>query len=160
MTYIPPSRMQDSHLGQLNLQAEKDFPRALFVCSGGMLRSATCAQVMSHYGWNTRTVGTYSVAIQQVTIPVLNWADVIFCMESRHAEEIEDMFPDVYDQIKFKIRIMSLPDIYNFRNPKLIRLILNYFNIEETDEGILNLFEKPKEQAKEMLNKLIIEEKP
>lgn len=158
MTYVPASRLRDQHLGQLNLQAERDFPRALFVCSGGMLRSATAAQVMAHYGWNTRAAGTYNVAIQQVTPTVLRWADLIFCLETQHVEEIENMFPDVYREIKNKIRIMNISDNYVFRKSELILFILRFFGIEETQESISKLFEEPKERAKKMLSRFIMED--
>lgn len=158
MTYIPISKLRDPHLGQLNLQAERDFPRALFVCSGGMLRSATCAQVMAHYGWNTRAAGTYDSAIQKITPTTMKWADLIFCMEQTHVRQIKMEFPEVFEQVKTHIRIMNLSDIYFFRKDRLIHLILKYFGIEETQETVLKLFEEPKHQAKEMLAKLILEE--
>jgi len=100
----------------LNNPYQKDYPRVLFICSAGMLRSATAAHVMAGHGWNTRCVGTEEYAIQQVCDEVLDWAQEIYCMEQEHADKVEKGYLN-------KIKVLDIPDIYVYRDPDLIKLI-------------------------------------
>ncbi len=69
------------HLGQLNLEAEGHYKRVLFVCSGGMLRSATAAQwAATALDWNTRNCGTWSMALPPAHPNLLEWAQVVYCI--------------------------------------------------------------------------------
>src|SRR5258708_38492383 len=82
------------HLGMLNLKAQGSHKRALFVCSGGMLRSATSAHFMAALGdWNTRNAGTMHSALPPVHPNLVEWAEVIYCMEDEHAQFVANEFP-------------------------------------------------------------------
>lgn len=105
------------HLGQLNLGAQGNFKRVLFVCSGGMLRSATAAQwAVQAKGWNTRNCGTMDAALPPMHPNLAEWAEVIYCMEEHHAKAFKDAFPWATD----KVRVLNVPDRYPYRNPELI----------------------------------------
>ena len=105
------------HLGQLNLGAQGKFRRVLFVCSGGMLRSATAAQ-WAHkvLGWNTRNCGTYDCALPPAHPNVVEWAEQIYCMEEEHKEYMEWQFPWAKD----KLIVLNIPDQYSYQSDGLI----------------------------------------
>lgn len=112
------------HLGQLNLAAQGGYRRALFVCSGGMLRSATSAQwAASELDWNTRSAGTMDAALPPVHPNVVEWAQVIYCMEQHHAGAVAGLFPWAKD----KIQVLNIPDVFHYRAPKLIALLEQLF---------------------------------
>jgi len=112
------------HLGALNLKAQGAHKRVLFVCSGGMLRSATSAQFMSALGdWNTRNAGTMPSALPPVHANLVEWAEIIYCMEDHHAEFMAEEFP----WAQAKIRTLDIPDQYFYRDPKLIQLLHEKF---------------------------------
>ena len=92
--------------------------KVLFVCSAGILRSATAARI---YGrkYNTRCAGT---GLQYALIPLneilMEWAD-----------EIVFVNPYNYDQAGFyfdlvpymdKIKVLDIPDEYEHMDPRLI----------------------------------------
>lgn len=109
-----------SGLKGLNVGAQGTYPRALFVCSGGMLRSATAAHLFaSERKWNTRCAGTLHQAIQPLHRNTCEWAEYIFCMESHHAEHVQVFAPSE----AHKIRTLNIPDYFDYRNPELERLL-------------------------------------
>lgn len=115
------------HLGALNLAAQGAHKRALFVCSGGMLRSATSAHFMAAMGdWNTRNCGTMASALPPMHANLMEWAEVIYCMEDHHAESVTNQFP----WAQGKIKVLNIKDIYVYRDPKLVQLLHEIFEKE------------------------------
>ena len=115
---------QRPHLGQLNLQAQGNYKRALFVCSGGMLRSATSSQwAACALHWNTRNCGTMEAALPPAHANLLEWAEYIYCMEERHKAELIERFP----WAESKMVVMEIPDIFSYRSQELIALLEKYF---------------------------------
>lgn len=113
-----PENETPPHLGQLNLGAQGDFKRVLFVCSGGMLRSATAAQWASAaLDWNTRNCGTLDDALPPVHPNLLAWAQVIYCMEPHHRDTIVGRYPWAAG----KIEVLHVPDNFEYRHPELVR---------------------------------------
>lgn len=103
-------------------------PKVLFVCTGGILRSATCA----HYahktlGWNTRSCGIRDDAIPPVCRNLLEWADRIFCLESEHAVHINQSFDDAYAG---KISVLSIDDRYSYNDPYLLAILAEKLQVQ------------------------------
>lgn len=95
--------------------------KALFVCTGGILRSPTAAHTAAaEYGWNTRSAGIYEEAVPHVTQTLCDWADVIYCLEREHALYLSGKWDDLYDN---KTIVLGIPDNFPYRDPELIRLI-------------------------------------
>jgi predicted protein tyrosine phosphatase len=116
----PRDFVQRPHLGQLNLGAQGPYPRVLFVCSGGMLRSATAAHwAAEHKKWNTRSCGTMGQALPPVHQNLVEWAQRIYCMAYEHADVIEGYYP----WARYKIVVLEIPDWYEYRDPKLIKIL-------------------------------------
>lgn len=115
---------QRPHLGQLNLQAQGPNRRVLFVCSGGMLRSATSAHwAASILDWNTRSAGTMDAALPPIHKNLAEWAEVIYCMEPEHAAYVKKKFPWAKD----KVEVLDIPDCFYYRHPKLVELLEQRF---------------------------------
>src|SRR3990167_11372247 len=96
-----------------------NYPRWLFVCSAGMLRSATAAHHFAGRNVNTRCAGTDESAIQPIHQNTLMWADEIFVMEQEHLDKINSRF----DTRNMIIHVLGIPDRFNYRDVELIKLI-------------------------------------
>lgn len=95
--------------------------KALFVCTGGILRSPTAAHYAAAVkGWNTRSCGVMSEAIPPVHANLLEWADMIYCLERQHMQFIHQTFGDRYVD---KIRVLDIPDNFAYRDRELLSYI-------------------------------------
>jgi predicted protein tyrosine phosphatase len=105
-----------------------DYKRVLTVCSANMLRSPTIAHVLSAepYYYNTRSAGTAAFALIPVTEDLLMWADEIVCADTEHAMEVRNRLMEY--QLDKRLINLKIPDIYEYRNPKLIEMIKNRYN--------------------------------
>jgi len=115
-----------NQLGNVRNYHQGSYKRVLFVCSAGLLRSATAAHVFSGdpYNWNTRTAGADNeYALNPVNEALLAWADVVYLMEPEHLEYLERTFQDILDLYKSKIRVLDIPDRYPYRDPALIEFL-------------------------------------
>ena len=103
----------------LHNKAQGSYKRVLCVCTGGILRSATAAEILSRepYNMNTRCAGiTSEWSLIPVSERLLEWADEIVCFEQWHEAKLR--------QITDKpIHNLDIYDGYTFRNPMLVRLI-------------------------------------
>jgi len=101
-----------------------EYKRVLCVCSAGLLRSPTAAEVLSRepFNFNTRAVG---IVPQFALIPIdevlLRWSDEIVCMTPDHAEMLKQRIEE-WDT-KSKIVCLDIPDRFGFRDPQLQELI-------------------------------------
>lgn len=115
------------HLGHLNLKAQGNYPKVLFVCTGGMLRSATSAHYMAAAcGWNTRSAGTMHGALPTVDEYLLEWADQVYCMTQEHFEELVHRFKWAGP----KIKVLDIEDKYYYRSPELVKVLAEKFKDE------------------------------
>jgi predicted protein tyrosine phosphatase len=96
--------------------------KLLFLCSRNQWRSPTAeALFKNHPRYEARSAGTASGARIKVTACHLGWADVIFCMERKHAEHLRERFAA---EIEGKPLItLRIPDDYPFMDPELIELL-------------------------------------
>ena len=112
--------------------------RVLCLCSAGILRSPSCAVVLnSKYGYNTRSAGVSDYALIPVSTALLEWADEIVCVE----QEIEiQLMNDIQllinqglwveediDEIRQKTITLNIPDIYDYMNTTLQRIIIEQY---------------------------------
>ena len=100
--------------------------RVLFLCSAGLLRSATAAHVFSAepYHWNTRTAGVaIEYALNPVNQALLEWADIVYVMEYEHIRDLERIFGDRLDFYKSKIYVLHVPDYFEYMSPPLVKLL-------------------------------------
>jgi len=95
------------------------YKRVLCVCSAGLLRSPTMAYVLSQepYNYNTRAAGLdVGFALIPVDDVLLTWADMVVC-------STEEQFRRLKEMTDKEIINLNLPDMFNYRDPKLIKMI-------------------------------------
>jgi len=97
--------------------------KVLCVCSAGLLRSPTIANVLhAEYGYNCRAVGwEKGWALIPVDDVLVGWADEIVCANS----EAYDAVLGSYTANQFNKQVLNLdiPDEYEYMEPALIDLI-------------------------------------
>jgi len=127
--------------GNLSNEFQGEHKKVLCVCSAGLLRSPTIAHTLCSkpYNYNTRSAGTErSYALNLVTEDLLLWADEIVCADTEHVMRVKDMlFVLGYDLSKLKKRVICLeiPDIYDYRAPKLVKRIKDTYNRILAEQG-------------------------
>ena len=69
--------------------------KLLFICSQNKWRSLTAERLFNgHANYEARSAGTEPGARVHVTAGHIGWAEVIFVMEHRHADRIQEKFAD------------------------------------------------------------------
>lgn len=96
--------------------------KLLFVCSRNLWRSPTAeALFQNHPAYEARSAGTEASARIKITAGHVGWADVIFCMEKKHAARIEERFTaELADK---PLVVLRIPDDFRFMDPALIDLL-------------------------------------
>ena len=110
--------------------------RVLCVCSAGLLRSATAANVLyDKYKYNTRNAGIADYALIAVSEALLAWADEVVCVEKEVFDRLQSAINDFeqrYGRIKTgTFIVLDIPDIYARMDAELQQLI-----IEQYEEAI------------------------
>ena len=112
------------------------FKRVLCLCSAGCLRSPTAAVVLAGepFNFNTRAAGldTYH-AIIPVDEGLLLWADEIVVMAEYQIGQVLDFMLKFDPQNHWPRPIINLniPDMYNYREPALVRLIETAYKAQQ-----------------------------
>jgi predicted protein tyrosine phosphatase len=96
--------------------------KILFICSQNRWRSLTAEKMYQGFpGYSVRSAGTEQNARIRVTEGHIGWADLIFVMEKRHKERLEERFPDVL--AGKKIICLHISDDYQFMEDPLQELL-------------------------------------
>lgn len=101
-------------------------PKILFVCSAGLLRSATGANHFAKKGYNTRNCGTHSYALIPLSNNLINWAHKIFFVNQENYDQATFTFealPHLLDMLEHKSTVLNIPDNYPYNHPELIQLL-------------------------------------
>jgi predicted protein tyrosine phosphatase len=96
--------------------------KVLMVCTGDKDRSPTAAMVLAEMCapmWVT-SAGTEPWAKNQVSLELVEEADVICVMEEAHRRHIRDRFGDTHAE---KVVVLDIPDNYVCWEDKLIHLL-------------------------------------
>ena len=101
--------------------------RALCVCSVGMLRSPTLANILlGKGGYNVRACGSeVSMALIPISANLVHWADKIFFVNSENFQQALDVFRGTPEEtmIKQKAVIFNIEDSHDYNAPALIRAL-------------------------------------
>ena len=96
--------------------------KLLFLCSRNQWRSPTAeALFKNHPRYEARSAGTENGARIKVTACHLGWADLIFCMERKHADRLQEKFPE--ELAGKRLITLRIPDDHTFMDPALIDLL-------------------------------------
>jgi predicted protein tyrosine phosphatase len=92
--------------------------KVLFVCSAGILRSATAARIYAKK-YNTRAAGSEPYALIPVTSELLLWADIVVFVNEANYRSVAQKFD--LDEIRARYFILDIPDQYEHMHPELIQ---------------------------------------
>lgn len=95
--------------------------KVLFVCSAGILRSATAARIYAKK-YNTRAAGSASYALIPVSHELLLWADEVVFVNRENFLATKINYD--LDEIKNRgtiITVLDIPDDYEHMHPELIK---------------------------------------
>jgi protein-tyrosine phosphatase len=94
----------------------------LFVCSRNQWRSPTAEEIFKNsQEHQVKSAGTEPSARIKLTEKLINWADIIFVMEKKHKDRIEQRFATVVDEKE--LIVLDIPDDYQFMDEELVDLI-------------------------------------
>ena len=95
--------------------------RLLALCSKNQWRSPT-AEVMYRQDprVEVRSAGTSAKAAHTVSQKDIEWAEIILCMEPKHARLLKQRFGG---QTLPPIKVADIPDEYEYRDEELVELL-------------------------------------
>lgn len=92
--------------------------RVLFVCSAGILRSATAARIYANK-YNTRACGSmHDIALVPFTLKLAAWADEIVFVNKENYEMVSQEHPGIEC---LNVRVLDIPDKYPHMDERLIQ---------------------------------------
>lgn len=96
--------------------------RVLFVCSMGILRSATGARIYANR-YNTRCAGSWHDALIPLNNNLLSWAQEIVFVNRNNYEQVQRYMLDENMDLTsdFNVRVLDIPDRYTHMHPELIK---------------------------------------
>ena len=100
--------------------------RLLFVCSAGILRSPTCANVGTSLGFNTRSCGSHQeYALIPLSVNLIMWANkIIFVNPENEYRALETFGVCEYSRvIRAKSIVWDIEDTFNYGDPTLVKLV-------------------------------------
>ena len=94
----------------------------LFVCSRNKWRSRTAETIFkTNQSHEFRSAGTENDARIKVNEKLIIWADLIFVMEKRHKQRLQDRFDQLLNDKK--IVILDIEDNYQYMDEELIETL-------------------------------------
>jgi predicted protein tyrosine phosphatase len=103
-----------------------DAKRVLFVCSAGILRSATAAHIANQIkGWNTRSCGSESYALIPASVNLLTWAQKIYFVNQYNYDVVIENFDGFLDieKVKNKSVVWDIEDHFDYMSHTLVNNI-------------------------------------
>lgn len=99
-----------------------DLRRVLFVCGKNKWRSPTAEEIFAgHPGIECASAGLSNDAPTPITTELVEWADLIFVMESEHKAKLSARFkPQLLGK---RVVCLNIPDNYKFMEPALVKLL-------------------------------------
>ena len=93
----------------------------LFVCTLNLQRSPTAEGLFeNHERFEAKSCGIDILSEKQINEEIINWADIIFCMENIHKNFIIENFLEAKNK---EIISLNIPDIYYRGDSKLIKVL-------------------------------------
>lgn len=93
--------------------------KLLFVCSRIKWRSLTAETIYKKkFGLDVKSAGTEVSARIKLNSKIIEWADLIFVMEKKHKQRMQENF--AMETAGKKIIILDIPDEYQYMDEDLI----------------------------------------
>jgi|JFJP01.1.fsa_nt_gi predicted protein tyrosine phosphatase len=99
----------------------KNKVKLLFVCSQNRLRSPTAEILFDNERFETDSAGLNEDANQLITVDLLLWSDIIFCMEKSHKKKLSKLLK--HYNIDRQLICLNIPDEFEFLESGLIELL-------------------------------------
>lgn len=94
----------------------------LFVCSRNKWRSRTAETIFKDSEeFNIRSAGTEPSARIKVSEKLIDWADIIFAMEKKHKQRLNEYFRNLANEKQ--IIVLDIPDDYEYMDSELIDIL-------------------------------------
>ncbi len=94
----------------------------LFICSQNRLRSPTAEKVFfDHPGIAVASAGLNPGAVNPLSSDLLEWADVVFVMETAHRNKLSKIFGGCLAHQR--VICLEIPDEYEYMEPALVDLL-------------------------------------
>lgn len=96
------------------------MPKLLFICSKNQWRSPTAELLFKNQPLHqARSAGTSEQARIKVNQKMMDWADVIFVMESKH----RDLLKQRFTLTSKTLIVLDIEDHYQFNDPELVEIL-------------------------------------
>lgn len=97
--------------------------KVLFVCYMGRDRSRTFAELAASSGeFLMDYAGVCVEAERKLTVDMLEWADVVYCMESYQREQLRKKKPWKGAKKDSDLLTLGVPDEFRYGDPELVKL--------------------------------------
>jgi len=91
----------------------------LFICSRNQWRSPTAEVIFKNYAnHQAKSAGTEPSARIKINEKLLLWADIVFVMEKKHKQRIQQKFSYLVNDKQ--IIVLDIPDEYQFMDEELV----------------------------------------
>ena len=109
-------------------------PNILVVCGRNKKRSRTAEHIFKNDNrFNIRSAGLSPKSDRKISENDLNWADLVFVMETNQRAKIWE----VYSHVELpNIEILHIPDDYEFMDNELVEILNDRMNEAFKDFGI------------------------
>jgi predicted protein tyrosine phosphatase len=106
--------------------------KVVFVCSMGILRSATAARIYAKK-YNTRSAGTWNDALIPLTPTLMEWANEIVFVNRHNYEQVKQYYAEenIDIDVRYNIKVLDIPDSYNHMHPALIDAFEQQYEVIE-----------------------------
>lgn len=101
-------------------------PNLLVVCGRNKKRSRTAEFIFKNDSrFNIRSAGLSPKSDRKISENDLNWADLVFVMESKQKAKLRDQFSHVAMP---DIEVLHIPDDYEFMDAELVEILTGKIN--------------------------------
>lgn len=123
-----------NQMGNLHNIYQTEAKRVLAVCSAGMLRSPTIANVLhKEYGYNTRSCGATDFALIPLSEALLVWADEVVVVSS---EVLRYFSHEAYLIAEDKIVMLNLEDCFSWHEQELVSEVIRQYGEQNAQPQI------------------------
>lgn len=98
--------------------------RVVFVCSAGLLRSATAARIYAKK-YNTRAAGSEDYALVPLSADLVVWAQKIVFVNKVNFDNASMRFAEAFKEKD--VVVLDIPDMYEHMHPELIASFIEQF---------------------------------
>ena len=104
------------------LRVEKTETKLLFVCSRNLWRSRTAEDIFKGLpGYEVRSAGTQASARIRVSEGLVRWGDIVFVMEKKHREILEERFGEAMEGRA--VYCLGIPDEFPYMDAELVEML-------------------------------------